>query len=250
MKKIWLVIIGIVLLLGTMVMVGCGSESTPGNMNVSLNSAQTGIWVSGEGKVTVSPDVAILSLGIQAQETDAAQARSEAAAAMEKVMTALKAAGIADKDIQTAYFNIQPVYQYDSNKQQSYISGYQVTNTVTVKVRTIDQTSTVLDAAVAAAGNAIRINSVAFTVDDPTDYYAQARVKAVADAKAKAQQLAETAGVTLGKPTYISESNNTPSPIYRADMAAGATVPEATTTPISTGEIDITTNVQIAYAIQ
>ncbi|MGD1118244.1 MAG: SIMPL domain-containing protein [Dehalococcoidales bacterium] len=246
MKKIWLVAIGVVLLLGTILLASCGTESSPSVSN--YNSQQAGIWVSGEGKVTATPDVAILSLGIQAQETDVAPAQSEAAAAMDKVRTALKDAGIADKDIQTTYFSIQPVYQYDNNKQQSILSGYQVTNTVTVKVRKVDQTGPILDAVSAAGGNLIRVNNVAFTIDDPTPSYAQARVKAVADAIAKAKQLADNAGVKLGKLTYITESNNTPSPIYRTDMTSGAVAP-ATTTPISTGEIDIITDVQIAYAI-
>ena len=246
MKKIWLVVIGMVLLLGVVGLVGCNSESTPTVGNV--NSQQTGIWVNGEGKVTAVPDVAILSLGIQAQEIDVAQAQSEAAAAMDNVMTALKAAGIAEKDTQTAYFNIQPVTKWDNDKQESITVGYMVTNTVTVKVRKVDQTGSVIDAVATAGGNLTRVNSISFTIDDPTTYYAQARVKAVADAVAKAKTLADSAGVKLGKPTYITESTNTPYPIYRTDMASGVATPKAET-PISAGEMTITTNVQIAYAI-
>jgi hypothetical protein len=167
---------------------------------------------------------------------------------MDKVMTALKGAGVAEKDIQTQYFNIQPVYQYDNNKQQSIIIGYQVTNTVTAKVRNVAQTGSVVDAAVAAGGNASRVNNVSFTVDDPTFYYAQARVKAIADAAAKAQILAQTANVTLGKPTYLNESTSTPV-IYRADLATASGAVPATTTPVNPGELDITVDVQIAYAI-
>ena len=247
MKKIWLVVIGVVLLLGVVGMVGCNSEGTPAIGNV--NSQQTGIWVNGEGKVTAVPDIAILSLGIQAQAVDVAQAQAEAAAAMDKVMSALKNAGVAEKDIKTQYFNIQPTYRYDNDKQQSIITGYQVTNTVTVKVRKVNDAGKVIDAVAAAGGNATRINSIGFTGDDPTPYYEQARVKAVADAAAKAKKLADTAGVKLGKPTYISESMNTPGPIYRADMAASGMAVPAPSTPISTGEQDIVVDVQITYAM-
>jgi hypothetical protein len=249
MKKIWLAAIGVAILLGVVFLVGCSTEGSNPNGTVNVNSQQTGIWVSGEGKVPVTPDTAILSVGVQVQETDVAQAQAEAATAMTKVADALKAAGVADKDIQTQYFNIQPVYNYDNGKQQSVIVGYIVSNTVTAKIRKIDQTGSVIDAVVAAGGNATRINSVSFTVDDPTPYQAQARAKAVADAADKAQKLAQTAGVNLGKATYINESTNTPV-IYRSDMAAsGAMAVPAPTTPISTGEIDITVDVQIAYAI-
>jgi uncharacterized protein len=247
MKKIWLVVIGIVLLLGTIGLAGCSSEGKPGNVTVNTDSQQVGVWVSGEGKVTVTPDVAILSLGIQAQAIDVAQAQADAAAAMDKVMTALKDAGIAEKDIQTTYFSIYPVTRWDNDKQESIITGYQVTNTVTVKVRKVDQTGSVIDAIAVAGGNLTRVNSISFTVDDPTPFYEQARVKAVADAAAKAKILATNAGIKLGKVTYITESSNTPSPIYRTDMAGA--VKEGSTTPISTGEITITTSVQISYAI-
>ena len=247
MKKIWLVVIGIVLLLGTIGLVGCSSEGSPKDVNVNMNNQQVGVWVNGTGKVTVTPDVAILSLGIQAQAIDVAQAQAEAAAAMDKVMTALKDAGVAEKDIQTTYFSIYPLTKWDNDKQESIITGYQVTNTVTVKVRKVDQTGSVIDAVAIAGGNLTRVNNISFTVDDPTPYYEQARVKAVADAVAKAKKLADNAGIKLGKVTYITESSNTPSPIYRTDMAAAPK--EGSTTPISTGEIDITTNVQITYAI-
>jgi hypothetical protein len=122
-----------------------------------------------------------------------------------------------------------------------------VTNTVTVKVRKIDQTGPVLDAVATAGGNLTRVNSVSFSIDDPTPFYNQARTKAVADAVATAKQLADNAGVKLGKVTYITESSNIPGPIYRTDLAAAPG--KDTSTPISTGEITITADVQISYAI-
>jgi uncharacterized protein len=247
-KKIWLAIAGTVLLL-VVGLVGCSSGNTPsnGNINVNLNNQQEGIWVNGEGKVTAVPDVAILSLGIEAQELTVAEAQAKAAAAMDSVMKALKDAGIDEKDIQTQYFNIQKVTRWDNDKQYETVIGYRVTNTVIAKVRDVTKAGTVIDAVVVAGGDLTRINSIGFTVDDPSSYYEQARVKAVTDAAAKAKKLADTAGVKLGKPVYITESSYIPGPIYR-DVANAAETPTPVT-PISPGEMEITANVQINYAI-
>jgi len=244
-KKIWLIVIGAVLLIGTLGMVGCGSQF------VGVGSAggqQTGIWVTGQGKVTGVPDVAVINVGVDSQAASVAAAQSAAAVAMDKVKAALKDQGVAEKDIQTQYFSIQEVTKWDPNKQESVTMGYRVTNTVTAKIREIQKVGSVIDAVAVAGGDLTRISGVSFTIDDPADYYAQARIKAVADAKAKAEQMASLAGVKLGRVTYITESSYMPSPIYRNDLikAEAAGTP---TTPISPGEMDITTTVQIAYTI-
>jgi uncharacterized protein YggE len=247
-KKIWLSIAGAVLILVVVGLVGCGS-GTPsnGNVNVNLNGQQEGIWVNGEGKVTAVPDVAVISLGIEAQELTVAEAQAKAAEAMDKVMKALENAGIDRKDIQTQYFNIQKVTRWDNDKQNEVVIGFRVTNTVTAKVRDVTRAGSTIDAVVAAGGDLTRVNSVGFTVDNPASYQEQARVKAVNDAVAKAKKLADTAGVKLGTPTFITENSYIPGPIYR-DMAAAEGAP-APVTPISPGEMEITANVQIAYSI-
>jgi uncharacterized protein YggE len=257
LKKIWLSIAGVVLIVVAVVgLVGCSSgegatlNGSSSGLKLNINGQQEGIWVNGEGKVTAAPDTAVLTLGIQAQELTVAEARDKAAEAMTAVKNALTDAGIDDKDIQTQYFSIQQVTRWDDDKQQETVIGYQVTNTVTVKVRDLNKTPAVIDGVTAAGGDLTRISSIAFTIDDPTTYYEQARVKAVADAAAKAKKLADTAGVKLGKATYISESSYIPSPIYRDVATATEGVPAPTpTTPVSPGEMDITVNVQMGYAI-
>jgi uncharacterized protein YggE len=256
MKKIWLAIAGVALIVVLAGMVGCSSgegvtlNADTSSLKLSLSGQQEGIWVNGEGIATAVPDTAILTLGIEAQELTVAEARDQAAEAMTRVMDTLKSAGIDEADIQTQYFNIQEVTRWDSDKQQQTVIGYQVTNTVTVKVRDVTKTSAVIDSVTAAGGDLTRINSLAFTVDDPSSYYEQARTDAVADAAAKAKQLADLADVKLGKPTYISESSYIPGPIYRDVATVGEGVPAATpTTPVSPGEMEITVNVQIGYAI-
>lgn len=115
--------------------------------------------------------------------------------------------------------------------------------------RDIETTGVIIDAVAKAGGDLIRIQGVSFTVDDPSQYYVEARAEAVADAIDKAQQLADLAGIQLGNPFYISEGGGFAS-IYRdyGLMAAeGGSVP---TTPISPGETEITLTVQMAFTIQ
>jgi uncharacterized protein YggE len=246
MKKYWLVAMSLVLVLAVVGFAGCsGSSTTIGT--VDINSQQAGIWVNGEGKVTVTPDIATLWLGIEAQSTTVAEAQAQAATAMEVVMAALAENGVADKDIQTQYFSIYQVTKWDDYKDEQVVIGYRVTNMVTAKIRDIERAGPIIDAVAAAGGDYTRVNNISFSVDDPSPYYEEARQKAMADAKAKAEQLADLAGVKLGQPTYISEGTVNPPVVYR-DVAMEAMAPSPTT-PISPGEIELTLNVQVAYAI-
>lgn len=219
-------------------------------VNVNVNSQQ-GIWVNGQGKVTLTPDIANINLGVSARADKVADAQAQAATAMDKLMATLTGNGIDKKDIQTTYFSIQPNYRYDQSTGQSTITGYIVSNTVSVKIRAIDKTGQIIDAVANAAGDNTVINGISFSIDKPEQYYAKARELAINDAKAKAQDLARLAGVTLGKATYVSESSSGPSIPYpmpaTREMASGVAVPP---TAISPGEQDVTLNVQVAFAIQ
>ena len=175
-------------------------------------------------------------------------AQARAASAMDKVMTALASGGVAAKDIQTQYFSISRMARWDDKNQQEITIGYRVSNTVSARVREIDKAGAIIDAVAISGGDLTRINDISFTIDDPTIYRQEARDKPMADAKNKAEQLAALAGLRLGKPTYISESTYTPVPIYRggAMMEGAAPTP---TTPITPGEMEVTLNVQVVYAI-
>jgi uncharacterized protein YggE len=225
-----------------------GTPSISGSL--SFSQQNTGIWVTGEGKVSVAPDIALLSLGVEAQDTTVASAQGQAATAMDAVVAELDSFGIARKDIKTQQFSIVPIRRWVEQKGEEVLIGYRVTNMVTVKVRRIDHTGAIIDAAAKAGGDYIRINSISFTVDDPTPYHKEAREKAMADAEAKARQLADLSGVKLGKPTYINESGGfiLPPPVpYRAEVMAPAAAPP---TPISPGETEIRLSVQVVYSIQ
>ncbi len=254
MKKVWLLVISLALVLAVVGVAGCSSGITAsgeGNegIKVNLNSQQEGVWITGTGKVSVIPDIATLSLGIEAQVESVAAAQSQAAEAMEKVMAALTANGIPEKDIQTQYFNIDRVTRWDNDKQQETIIGYRVTNTVTVKIRDMEKIGATIDAVIMAGGDFTRVNNIGFSVEDPSEYYEEARAKAITDARTKAQQLAELAEVKLGKPIYISESTPYSPVIYRQGMYESNMAVPAAETPISVGEMEISLTVQITYTI-
>jgi hypothetical protein len=195
----------------------------------------------------VIPDIAELCLGIEAQADTVSEAQAQASEAMDKVMEALKDNGVAEKDIQTQQFSIYPVTRWINESGEEEIVGYRVTNIVLAKIREVDKAGIIIDAVAKAGGDLTRIQSISFSVDDPTPYYDEAQGKAMEDAKNKATQLATSAGIQLGKPTYISEGAASV-PRYFAETAGGiAPAPE---TPISPGELKITVNVQVVYEIK
>ena len=251
MKKGLLLAIILALALVTVGAVGCTDYFGSDEANVvgSIASQQDiGIWVTGEGKIPVVPGVAILSLGVEAQADMVAEAQQEAAEAMGAVMNILDSYGVDAKDIQTQSFSIQPVRRWDDG--QEVFLGYRVINIVEVKIRNIDDTGSIIDAAVVAGGDNSIVNSITFTVDEPEAYYGEAREEAMADAKTKAQQLADLGGVKLDKPIYINEYSGYISPpvVYRDyEVAEGTSVQE---TSFSPGETEIRLTVQVVYSIK
>jgi uncharacterized protein YggE len=253
MKKIWLLGIALVAVLAISLLSGCGSYESnltgdASDIKLNLSNQQEGIWVNGEGKVSAVPDIGILQIGIESQEQSVSLAQSQAAEAMDRVMTALSSNKIKDKDIQTKYFNISKVTRWDDGKRQEVVIGYRVTNTVSVKVRNLDNAGKIIDDVAREGGDLIRIDGISFTIEDPTEYRQEAREKAMSDAYSKAEQLASLAKVKLGKPIYISESFYFPyTNDYRMPMMEAA-APSAVTS-ISPGEMDITLSVQVTYSI-
>ena len=257
MKRIILFAISLILIAIFLGLAGCDSITTPpsGSSRTGTGSQQnTGIWVTGQGEVTVTPDLALLVVGVEAQEDSVAEAQAKASSAMNDLMTALRNSGTEEKDIQTRYFRIDQRTRWDNIKDEEIITGYEVTNTVTVKIRDIDNAGSIVDVAVEAGGDYIRISSFTFTMEDPTEYYDEAREKASEDAKDKAEKLAKQNNVRLGEPTFISESSYSSSgyrvTTYGLDSMA---IPAPTInipTSVSPGELDVILTVQIAYSIE
>ena len=251
MKKGLLLATLLALVLVTVGVVGCSSYfgSDESEVVSSISSQQNiGIWVTGVGEIPVVPDIAMLSIGVQAQKDTVAEAQQAVVGTMNGVMGVLDSYNIDEEDIQTQQFSIQPVYRWDDGEQT--LLGYSVTNIVTVKIRDIDDAGSIIDAAVAAGGDYTRVNNISFSVDEPEAYYEDARQEAMEDAEAKAKQLAELGGVKLGKPNYINEySGYVPPPVIYRDFMEG--VPSATAeTIISPGEIEIRLTVEVHYNIK
>ena len=216
-----------------------------------LQSQESGkIHVTGSGSVVGEPDIATLILGVSVEKETVAEAREEAAAAMTGVITSLKANDIAENDIRTERFSIYPQYDYTDNGR--VLRGYSVNNTVSAKVRELENLSEVIDDAAEAGGDIVVVNSIQFMIEDPTPLQAQARALAVKNAEVKAQTLADASGVTLGKPVTITETSHTAGPpIAYAEEAAFASDDSARSkTPIEAGELTVTVNITVVYEIK
>ena len=220
-------------------------------------TSQSGIWVAGEGSVTLEPDLAMLGLGVEARGETVSDAIAEASTAMDAVLGALRGQGIQDRDVQTRNFNVWPEYEYQEVMQDGamrrtrVLVGYVVSNTVTAKIRDLDSVGVVIDEVAAAGGDTTRIDSVGFTVDDQSAYAEELRSKAVADAKEKASHFASLAGVSLGEPTFISEAaaSSPGVPVFR-ESAAFAMAAAAPATSISGGELELRMSVQVLFEIE
>ncbi len=212
--------------------------------------AQT-ITVVGQGSVSVQPDIAQVSIGVETSSEAAAEAVKENEAQMEAILAALKEAGIAEKDIQTmnysVYFerNPEPMPLPAVSESGEVKPQYRVSNMVNVTIRDLDKVGDVLDAVIEAGAN--NIWGVSFSLDDPKSAQADARTEAITDATARAEALAGLSGVKLGPVMSISEvisGGSFPVPALMVERAAagGGT--------ISPGELEIGYQVQVTYFIE
>lgn len=204
--------------------------------------------VSGEGEVKAVPDQAMLSAGVVTQEKTAAEALSANARAMNDVFATLKKLGIPERAIQTSNFSVQPQYApYDNNNQTQpqRIIGYQVSNTVNVRVDDLKNLGSSIDALVNSGSN--QLGGVTFSFKNPKPLLMHAREDAVKDAIERAQTYARAAGVTLGPIVSIQESGAQlpPQPVY-AQMAKVA----RDSTPVAAGEESVTASVSISWQIR
>ncbi|MGJ5076870.1 SIMPL domain-containing protein [Bradyrhizobium oligotrophicum] len=202
------------------------------------------ITVSGEASVTAPPDLAQIDAGVASDAKTAREAAEANNAAMAKVLQALKGAGIADKDYQTSRLSIQP--QYAQNRPgQPTVTGYRASNRVTIKVHDVSKVASVIDTLVGAGAN--DVGNIYFSVAEPSKLLDQAREKAVADARRKAEIYAKAAGVTLGQPLNIAE-DGAPAPVFRAKTFAAPMA--ATPTPVAQGEETLSITVNVTWAIK
>lgn len=203
------------------------------------------VRVSGEGRVLVRPDVAIVLVGAEATGKDLPKAVADASARMRRIQAALAQAGIAERDVRTTRHDVQVQRDYKDGGAGE-ITGYAVSDEVRVVVRELAKLGTVLERVVAAGSNALR--GLSFERDDPGPERREALARAVADARAKAEVLAKAAGVVLGDVVEIAESGARPIVPLQRGMAGMAMRAEAA--PVSPGELEITAGVDVAWTIR
>lgn len=201
--------------------------------------------VSATAEASRTPDIATISTGVVTQAADANAAMRDNAVQMDRMMAALRAAGIAPRDIQTSGINLNPQYKYAEN-QPPAIVGYQASNTVNVKVRELAKLGKVLDALVAQGAN--QINGPSFGIDQPEAALEEARLAAVKKAQAQAQTYARALGLQVKRIVSISEGGASlprPVPMMRA-MAADAGFKE---TAVAPGESSVSVSVEMVFEL-
>ena len=215
----------------------------------NTSDGSTGVSATGHGRAFGEPDVAIVSVGVNVQRETVEEARSQAAEAQEAVIDSLTDNGIDEEDIQTVQFSVHPQYDSRNDGGAGEIIAYVVSNVVTAKIRDLDTTGEVIDAATAAGGNDAVVQGVSFTIDDPTELEGEARRMAVEQAQQQAQQLADAAGVDLGDLVSISESGGG-IPFGRAEAGFDMAAQQAADTPIEPGQVEVNITVNLQYALQ
>ena len=202
------------------------------------------ISVTGEANVSVAPDQAQIDGGVTSDAKTAREASDANNAAMGKELLALKGAGIEEKDYQTSRLSLQPQFAPSKVAERAPgIVSFRASNRVTVRIRDVSKVANVIDVLVGAGAN--DIGGINFTVTQASKHLDEAREKAIADARRKAEIYAKAAGVTLGEPLSISEEG-APVPMYRGKMAA----PMAAGAPVAQGEETLSVTVSVSWAIK
>jgi uncharacterized protein YggE len=204
--------------------------------------------INGNGTISIEPDMATINIGVQTEGSDAQEAVASNNQQSQALIDALASAGVAENDIQTSNFSIYPRQEYDSQGQPTGEITYVVNNTVSVTVRDLENIGTILDAAVRAGAN--NINGIQFDLEDREAAQQQAVTAAMENAQARAEVLAEAAGVELADilslQTYLGSSSPIPY-VGSYDMVAEQAVMAV---PVSPGQMQIMVDVNVVYEIR
>ena len=202
----------------------------------------TRLEISVVGHVAQPPDVATIGAGVVSQASTAGQAMADNARAMTATGAALRRAGVADRDLQTAAINLAPQYRYVDNRPPA-LTGYQASNRVSVRLRDLGRAGAVFDALVAAGAN--QIDGPTFSIDHPDTALDQARTQALAAARARADLYARAAGLRVTRIVMIHEEENGP-PVVRPMMAMAMKRAE---TPVESGEQDVSVTLSVTFEL-
>jgi uncharacterized protein YggE len=205
-----------------------------------------GVVTTGDATVKVRPDIAIITVGVTAQAATAADAQSQAAERVARILDRAKQLGIADADTKNGGYSIQPQYAYGPN-QAPKITAYQATQQVVLTYRKVDEAGKALDALVQNDG-ATNAN-LQFALENAKAAQADARTRAIADARSKAQAMADAAGVRLGAAISVSDQSNGGIALDSAKYIGSAPAPAAQQTQIPVSDLDIVIRVTVQFAI-
>jgi len=233
------------LLLASLLLAGAAAAQTAPIAAPMISSDGTLLSVSAQAEARQVPDVATLSTGVVTQASDANAAMRANAMQMDKVMAAIKAAGIADRDIRTSGISLNPQYKYVENQSPS-ITGYQASNTVDIKVRDISRLGKVLDALVASGAN--QVNGPSFEIDQPEPVYDQARRDALEKAQARAQMYAKALGLKVRRIISIDEGGGYRPPMPMPMMAMARAKTESDTA-VAPGETTLSANLNVVFEL-
>jgi uncharacterized protein len=201
--------------------------------------------VNGEGKVSISPDIAVLSVGVTANGNTVQQARDQMNSIINKVSEAVKDLGVEAKDIQTSSYNISPNYDFTGGSQK--ITGYNANTNLSIKVKKLDNVNGIIDASTQNGAN--QVNGLSFDVENRTEAENEAREKAIDDAKKKAQQAAKVAGFKLGNLVNYQE-NFTGGPIPLPARAGNLAADSKEATQVEPGSTEIVISVTLSFEIR
>ncbi|HEX2083641.1 MAG TPA: SIMPL domain-containing protein [Xanthomonadaceae bacterium] len=232
------------LALGTHAMTA-SAQNAPLPGGYAVSSDATLLSVSAQAEAKRVPDVATLSTGVVTRAADANAAMRANAEQMDKVMAAIRAAGIAERDTQTTGVNLNPDYRYEENKAP-IITGYQASNTVSIKVRDLAKLGKVLDALVASGAN--QVNGPSFEIDEPEAVYDEARQAALKKAQVRAEMYAKSLGLQVRRIVSISEGGGFHPPVPMPMMAMARGKAEADTA-ISPGETALSANLDVVFEL-
>lgn len=204
------------------------------------------ISVSGQGKVYAKPDVAVLVLGVENRGAKISDIVKDNTDKMNKIIKDVKDSGVDEKDIQTTQYTITPEYNWTERGGRIFV-GYVLTQQITVKIRDFEKVGSILDKATTDGANAI--GDLQFTIDDTEQVRAQARAKAIEQAKEKAKTLASQSGLKIVKLINVSEGGYYPQPIY--GKGGGVATESASAVPqIQPGQMEIDSTVTLTYRVR
>jgi uncharacterized protein YggE len=219
------------------------STTSPSTTSSSTSPPAPGITVNGTAQVAGRPDTLRLDLSVSVTAGSVGEALGRANTATAKVQAALRRQGVAVKDLQTSTLQVHPEYTYPSNGQP-VVNGYRVSEGVTATLRDLGKAGGAINAVVAAGGNAVQVNGVQLDLADTSALVRAARDKAVATAKAKAEQYADAIGRDLGDVVSLTESVTEPPPAHYSRADATAAV------PIAPGSQEVSVTVTVVYGVR